>query len=240
MTSILGVKKIQYPNGTNAITVGADGVLTFDQKIVSTSTDSSTFAGPIIGNNGITAVGAGGTALATAPIRIFDENNNLASIGISNAGHLYFNNASNNSNFFFRTVVDNEVKFRIDYDGNVRVKGEGGSTGEKVNLRFGSIKSWASVQQTANPHVIEDSYNVSSVTDNGTGKSGNNFTNNMNNANYSVTLAQQDGGSYNDAGSVHTDNADAYSTSAIGYYAHFATAPNDANTAWCQVAGDLA
>lgn len=236
MTSILGVKKIQYPNGTNAITVGADGVLTFDQKIVSSSTDSSTFAGRIFADGGITAYGTSATGNAS-PLRLKDENSNLATFGLSNAGHLSVKNHDVNADTYF-LQDSNKVNLRIEYEGILKGRSEGGGV-DRVNFTQGSIKSWASVKQTGT-QAIEDSYNVSSISDGGVGITANTFTNNMNNANYSVTLAQQDGGSYNDAGSVHTDNADPYSTSQIGYYCHFATSPNDANTAWCQVAGDLA
>ena len=232
MTSAIGIKKIQHPNGTSALTVNAAGVITFDQKLVSASTDSSTFAGRIFADGGITAYGTSAAGDAS-PLRLTDENSNLATFGISNAGHLSVKNHNINGDTYF-LQDSSTVNLRIEYEGILKGRSEGGGV-DKVNFTQGSI-----VQQTANPHAIEDSYNISSLTDGGVGITGNNFTNNMNNANYSVTLAQQDGGGYNDAGSVHTDNADAYSTSAIGYYCHFATVPNDANTAWCQVAGDLA
>ncbi len=237
MTSILGVKKIQYPNGTNAVTVGTDGVLTFDKKIVSASTDSSTFAGPVKAQGIIAFEETGGNGSGhKSAIRISDGTY-TSSIGVSNFGNLTFTLESGSFFRFKNASLQNLLRIQ---QGNGEVVGmsEGGTV-DVVNFTQGSIKSWASVTQTGT-QAIDDSFNVSSISDNGTGKSTNTFTNNMNNANYSVTLAQQDGGSYNDAGSVHSDNADAYSTSAIGYYCHFATSPNDANTAWCQVAGDLA
>ena len=125
----------------------------------------------------------------------------------------------------------------ISNTGQITAQGEGTAT---TNLQQGLVKSWSSVNQDSSTQSIEDSFNVSSISDGGTGKTTNSFTNNMNNAFYSVTLAQQDGGGYNDAASTHVDNADAYSTSQIGYYCHFATSPNDAYSAWCHVAGDLA
>ena len=237
MTSILGVKKIQYPNGTNAVTVGADGVLTFDQKIVSSSTDSSTFAGPVKSKGIIALEDAGGSGAGhKSAIRISDGTY-TSTLGLSLNGHLTF--TMEDGGFFRFRNSSGQNLFRIQTsNGDLRGMSEGGTV-DVVELTQGSIKSWASVNQTGT-QSIEDSYNVSSISDGGTGISSNTFTNNMNNANYSVTLAQQDGSGYNDAGSVHTGNEDAYSTSAIGYYCHFATAPNDANTAWCQVAGDLA
>ena len=235
MTSAISVKKIKHLNGTNALTVNTAGVITLDQKLVSASTDSSTFAGKIMANAGITAYGSQAKGEA-APLMLVDNQNNRASIGMSNAGHTNISNY-NNGDVYFMTDSGN-VNLRLYHTGLLHGTSEGGSYG-RVNFTQGSIKSWSSVNQTGT-QAIEDSYNVSSISDGGVGITTNSFTNNMNNANYSVTLAQQDGGAYNDAASTHTDNADPYSTSQIGYYCHFATAPNDANTAWCQVAGDLA
>lgn len=231
MTSKIGVKKIIYPNGTDAITIGATGALTVH------STDSSTFAGKIMANKGITAYGNNATGV-DVPILITDENSNEATFGLTNAGHLAVRNYNSNADIYF-SDDSNNVNLRLYNDGTLKGMTEGGG-GLDINFTQGSIKSWSSVNQTGSSHVIEDSYNVSSVNDGGIGNTDVSFTNNMNNANYSVTLAQQDGGSYNDAASTHTDNADPYSTSQIGYYCHFATSPNDANTAWCQVAGDMA
>lgn len=236
MTSAIGIKKIQHPNGANALTVNTAGVITFDQKLVSASTDSSTFAGKIMANRGITAYGNNSTGV-NAPILITDENSNVVTFGLTNPGHLVVRNFNSNADIYF-SDDSNNVNLRLYNDGTLKGMSEGGG-GLDINFTQGSIKSWASVLQSGT-QSIDDSYNVSSVTDGGVGISANTFTNNMNNASYSVTLAQQDGGAYNDAASVHTDNADPYSTSQIGYYCHFATAPNDANTAWCQVAGDLA
>ena len=63
----------------------------------------------------------------------------------------------------------------IDTAGSITVQGEGGAT---TNLQQGLVKFWAS-GQTNNPTTIEDSFNMSSFTDNGTGDTGIVFTNNM-------------------------------------------------------------
>ena len=63
----------------------------------------------------------------------------------------------------------------ITTSGDVNVKGEGSAT---TNLRQGLVKYWAS-GQTNNPTTIEDSFNMSSFTDEGTGNTGVVFTNNM-------------------------------------------------------------
>ena len=104
----------------------------------------------------------------------------------------------------------------------------------------GSAKMWGTVDQSAT-HTIDDSFNLASVTDNGTGRSEFSFSNNMNNAFYCATGMTRDGGGYNDDASVHCDNGGAYSTSSIEITAFFSTTPNDADGAlWGLIHGDLA
>ena len=64
--------------------------------------------------------------------------------------------------------------------GSISVTGEGNST--TTNLQQGVSKAWANVTN-ATP-TINDSFNIASITDNGTGDHTLNFTNAMGNANY--------------------------------------------------------
>ena len=64
--------------------------------------------------------------------------------------------------------------------GSILVTGEGNST--TTNLQQGLAKAWANVTN-ATP-TINDSFNIASITDNGTGDHTLNFTNSMGNANY--------------------------------------------------------
>ena len=64
--------------------------------------------------------------------------------------------------------------------GSIDVTGEGNST--TTNLQQGLVKVW---QQAQGDSTVTDSFNVSSMTDNGTGQFITVFTNNMNNASYS-------------------------------------------------------
>ena len=78
----------------------------------------------------------------------------------------------------------------IDTAGSITVQGEGSAT---TNLQQGLVKAWVNHDQA----TVGDSHNVGSVTDNGTGDYGTNFTNNMANANYSAGgIGVHDGGSY--------------------------------------------
>ena len=60
------------------------------------------------------------------------------------------------------------------------VASEGG--GATTDLQQGLAKAWARL----NPNTLQDSLNTASILDNGTGDFEYNFTNNMNNANYSL------------------------------------------------------
>ena len=126
--------------------------------------------------------------------------------------------------------------------GSILVTGEGGST--TTNLQQGLAKWWATVVQSSNS--ISDSFNVSGVTDNGTGRSEIAFTNNFSSANYCCTACNRDGGGYNDAINVNSCTDGAYSTSAVEFFCYETNSSgagvgNDSNGGlWVMSAGDLA
>ena len=63
----------------------------------------------------------------------------------------------------------------IDTSGQVTIRGEGSAT--TTNLQQGLTKVWALA--TMNGNTVYDSFNLSSIGDDGTGQIGFNFTNNM-------------------------------------------------------------
>ena len=69
--------------------------------------------------------------------------------------------------------------------GSIVVTGEGGST--TTNLQQGLAKVWCSATISSNTHTIQDSLNVASLTDGGTGITSVVITNDMNNDDYSVS-----------------------------------------------------
>ena len=74
---------------------------------------------------------------------------------------------------------------------SISIVAEGGST--TTNLQQGLTKAWVNHNQA----TVNDSFNVGSVTDNGTGDSGHNFTNNMANIHYVGSgMGVHDSGSY--------------------------------------------
>ena len=68
----------------------------------------------------------------------------------------------------------------IDTAGSITIQGEGTAT---TNLQQGLLKVWVAVNQDGTMATL-DSFNIASVTDDGTGKSDTNFTTNMSSANY--------------------------------------------------------
>ena len=89
---------------------------------------------------------------------------------------------------FKNTSGGNNVKINqlsgIDTAGSITVQGEGTNT---TNLQQGLCKSWVNFDGSESPLTNRDSFNVSSLVDNGTGNYDQVYTNNMSSANYSVT-----------------------------------------------------
>ncbi len=67
--------------------------------------------------------------------------------------------------------------------GSILVTGEGNST--TTNLQQGLAKAWCSVDVT----TVDDSFNISSLTDTATGKATMNYSNNMATAHYGLTMS---------------------------------------------------
>tara|TARA_X000001382_G_scaffold95319_2_gene69789 strand:+ start:379 stop:774 length:396 start_codon:yes stop_codon:yes gene_type:complete len=66
--------------------------------------------------------------------------------------------------------------------GSILVTGEGNST--TTNLQQGLAKAWCSVDVT----TVDDSFNISSLTDTATGKATMNYSNNMASEHYGLTM----------------------------------------------------
>ena len=79
------------------------------------------------------------------------------------------------------TIVSN--KFTGTASGNITLPGEGGTT--TTNLQQGLCKSWAHTTQ-ASSYVLDDSFNVSGITDVAAGQTTFTIGNDMANATYSI------------------------------------------------------
>ena len=90
--------------------------------------------------------------------------------------------------------------------GSIVVTGEGGST--TTNLQQGLAKCWVNFDGTASGATARDSFNVSGMTDNGTGDHTIAISNDMVNNDYSSTFGgEHDAGSHFAWGSVDHDNS---------------------------------
>ena len=93
----------------------------------------------------------------------------------------------------------------ISNTGQVTIQGEGTNT---TNLQQGLCKSWAKVSADGASNL--DSFNVSTIDDDGTGDGGIHFTTDMANANYSIQLTVDHGGAGSSVNSVEvTDGTQA-------------------------------
>ena len=112
--------------------------------------------------------------------------------------------------------------------GSIAVTGEGNST--TTNLQQGLTKMWAHTTQ-ASTYVLDDSFNVSSIADEGTGRTSFYIANDMANGNYSIggTCSQE-------SFTIASVGAAAYEGRA---FAHDGSAADSADFT-TSVAGDLA
>jgi len=129
--------------------------------------------------------------------------------------------------------------------GDITVTSEGGAVTQ--SLQQGLAKAWYNLNATATP-ALRDSLNISTITDEGTGRYEGNFTSAMGNANYAATGSNSVKG--NDANSFEMvlttgDEADTYglhSTAAIRSNSYASNAANyrDPTNIQLVVHGDLA
>jgi|TARA_R100000084_G_C4632999_1_gene139438 hypothetical protein len=115
--------------------------------------------------------------------------------------------------------------------GSITIQGEGSAT---INLQQGLNKFWMQTRGDLITGNIQDSFNSSTVTDIGTGFIDTNFTNNMNNAFYSMSNIGMNGD--------HIVNSTDYTLAASCRFAHYnqSNSATDPGIAAYIVAGDLA
>tara|TARA_R100001082_G_scaffold106308_1_gene79055 strand:- start:29 stop:448 length:420 start_codon:yes stop_codon:yes gene_type:complete len=123
--------------------------------------------------------------------------------------------------------------------GSITVTGEGNST--TTNLQQGLVKSW--IKPASDLASISDSFNVSSLDDDGTGDGGVHITNDMSSANYVILGLTQDGGTSTFTRQADiTDGTQAAGTYDFEVYA-ISSSQNRTNTdaqAFLATTGDLA
>ena len=127
----------------------------------------------------------------------------------------YFGYASsNNSDLDIRQTANAGIHFWTNDTERLQLTGDG------RGLSQFTAKLWISftLQNTA---AINDSHNVSSLTDGGVGKYTVNFSNNTANSNYAVVSGFADGGGFNDQRTLtHEDSQERSTSGYAGYFIH--------------------
>ena len=119
--------------------------------------------------------------------------------------------------------------------GSIAVTGEGNST--TTNLQQGLAKSWANFNGTGTI-ALTDSFNVASLSDEGTGEYETNFTNSMNNGNFAIHVTS-DANSSNDG--FNRTAGGSNNTTAKGHARHYeAGSITDTSLMITTVHGDVA
>ena len=116
----------------------------------------------------------------------------------------------------------------------LKVDSIGKTSGSTQDTMAGLIKFWMQTRGDLITANIKDSFNSSTVTDIGTGFIDTNFTNNMNNAFYSMSNCGMNGD--------HLVNSTDYTLAASCRFSHYnqSNSAVDAGIAGYMVAGDLA
>tara|TARA_E500000318_G_scaffold103533_1_gene108700 strand:- start:436 stop:858 length:423 start_codon:yes stop_codon:yes gene_type:complete len=125
--------------------------------------------------------------------------------------------------------------------GSIAVTGESGST--TTNLQQGLVKCWVNFDGTATDAAARDTFNVSAMTDNGTGNYTVTINNDMANTNYSGSYYTNATGT--GTGSANFNNHYAggfgdFATGSFGTKAFNDSANVDATLNYCGIFGDLA
>ena len=121
--------------------------------------------------------------------------------------------------------------------GSIAVTGEGNST--TTNLQQGLCKGWMNLDGTGTI-AIQDSFNVSGVTDNNTGEYTQTHTNAMNNALYSVSISSKRATSTNNSGSQHQDGTFTIAAFKMLFVEFDNDPSHDVDMAFTAAHGDLA
>ena len=144
---------------------------------------------------------------------------------------------------FKNTSGGNNVKVNqlsgIDTAGSIAVQGEGTAT---TNLQQGLNK--ALLVKSAGGGTIQDSFNVTSMDDDGTGQIGVNLTNNMNTIYYVITTGLYPQGNTTVIGTCEINEFSTITTSAFDAETCYANSSNNRTDfdypAGINVSGDLA
>ena len=120
--------------------------------------------------------------------------------------------------------------------GSIAITGEGNST--TTNLQQGLAKHWVNFNQTST-QASRDSFNFSSLTDNGTGDTTVTVTNNFNNANYALSITSNNVQTVI-GDSTNWSKTDPTSSLYRPFIRNGVNNPQDSQFVCCNIKGDLA
>jgi len=203
----VGVDGISSSADATAITIDAAENVGFG---VTPTTYYSGYTGVQIGTNGTlygqTAAGADNNFWVGQNVRAGTDGSEKAiTTGVSSqmmqsGGHI-----------LFKTAASASADANVSWTTNLNIKADG------RGLSQFTAKAWVNFSGEGTV-AINDSHNVSSITDDGTGKYTVNFSNALGNANYAVTAQTEDGGGYNDPRITNHENSQSRTTTAYGLY----------------------
>ena len=179
--------------------------------------------------------------------RVVLMHNNIGATGIYNDvdNQWLFHGTHGSSSYLYHNGVSKiyTASYGIGITGNPWCWAEG-SNNLRVDLRAGSAKYWLNMTQY-NETSARDSYNHTSLTDNGTGDFTATINNDMNNRNYSYTACGQRGNNAIEDYSImaYQNNYNtAHNTGSLRLVTMFASSAShsDMNCNTIQICGDLA
>jgi len=117
---------------------------------------------------------------------------------------------------------------------------DGTTTVPTTFVTNGSAKAWATIDQENSPSSVQDSFNVSSINDDGGAKNTISFSSNMGNALYSFSFGVSNGGGFNDAPTLNVESTNLPNVNNFRFYCLMNSALNAARIASITFHGDLA
>ena len=110
--------------------------------------------------------------------------------------------------------TNNTTSMAIDTSGQVTIRGEGSAT--TTNLQQGLCKAWVNFDGSASGAASRDTFNVSGMTDNGTGNYTISINNDMNNDDYCTVVSGAETGSDGSSNQIGTLRRNGtYTTSSV-------------------------
>jgi len=119
---------------------------------------------------------------------------------------------------------------------NLTATSEGGAV--TTSVQQGLAKAWCKWSMLS--QTVNDSFNIASIQDSGTGRTDLSATNAMSTTHYAIVGMSKDGGGYNDNANCAICQDSTITSSDFEIFCTHGTTPNDASNAFVVTHGDLA